>query len=225
VETSVEHDPYPAGKAEDTIEALRKAATDCHACPLWKNATQTVFGEGPSRAPIMLVGEQPGDQEDLSGHPFVGPAGRILAQALASSGIPREKVYVTNAVKHFKFELRGKRRLHRKPVDAEITACNQWLKREIELVAPRLLVALGATAARALLGRATPIGVNRGRIREYASNVALLITVHPSFLLRVPEEDKDEEYEEFEADIKLAKPYLSPAWKPGLRRDGGMDET
>jgi DNA polymerase len=110
-------------------------------------------------------------------------------------------------------------------VDAEITACNQWLKREIELVAPRLIVALGATAARALLGRTTPIGVNRGRIREYASNVAMLITVHPSFLLRVPEEDKDEEYEEFEADIKLAKPYLSPAWKPGLRRDGGMDET
>jgi DNA polymerase len=210
LKTSADHDPYPADKAGDTIEAVRKAAADCHACPLWKNATQTVFGEGPSRAPIMLVGEQPGDQEDLSGHPFVGPAGRILSQALASSGIPREKVYVTNAVKHFKFELRGKRRLHKKPVDAEIAACNQWLKREIELIAPRLLVALGATAARALMGRTTPIGINRGRIREYASNMALLITVHPSFLLRVPEENKDEEYEEFEADIRLAKPYLSP---------------
>ena len=206
-----ENDPDPADKAGDTIEAVRKAAADCHACPLWKNATQTVFGEGPAHASIMLVGEQPGDQEDLSGRPFVGPAGRILAQALAASGIPREQVYVTNAVKHFKFELRGKRRLHKKPVDAEIAACNQWLRREIEIVAPRLLVAMGTTAARALLGRATPIGTNRGRIHEYASNMALLITVHPSFLLRVPEENKDEEYEEFEADIKLAKPYLRRA--------------
>ena len=207
----VEHDPDPADKAGNTIEAARKAAADCHACPLWKNATQTVFGEGPAHASIMLVGEQPGDQEDLSGRPFVGPAGRILAQALTASGIPREQVYVTNAVKHFKFELRGKRRLHKKPVDAEIAACNQWLRREIEIVAPRLLVAMGTTAARALLGRATPIGTNRGRIHEYASNMALLITVHPSFLLRVPEENKDEEYEEFEADIKLAKPYLRRA--------------
>lgn len=211
MKTAVEHDLYPAGKAGDTIEAVRKAAADCHACPLWKNATQTVFGEGPSHAPIMLVGEQPGDQEDLMGRPFVGPAGRLLSQALASSGIPREEVYVTNAVKHFKFALRGKRRLHKKPVDAEITACNQWLRREIELVAPRLLVALGATAARALLGRTTPIGANRGKIREYASSIALLITVHPSFLLRVPEENKDKEYEEFEADIRLARPYLRTA--------------
>lgn len=211
MKTPVEHDPNPADKAGDTMEAVRKAAADCHACPLWKNATQTVFGEGPAHASIMLIGEQPGDQEDLSGRPFVGPAGRILAHALTAAGIPREQVYVTNAVKHFKFELRGKRRLHKKPVDAEIEACNQWLRREIELVAPRLIVAMGATAARALLGRATPIGTNRGRIHEYASNTALLITVHPSFLLRVPEENKDEEYEEFEADIKLAKSYLRRA--------------
>ncbi|MEO6824161.1 MAG: UdgX family uracil-DNA binding protein [Nitrosospira sp.] len=201
---------HPAERADASIEALRKAAVSCHACPLWENATQTIFGEGPSNAPIILIGEQPGDQEDRTGHPFVGPAGQLLTRALAEINIPREQVYITNAVKHFKFELRGKRRLHKKPVDAEIAACHDWLRREIELVVPRLVIALGATAARALLGRATPIAKNRGKLLEYAKNISLLITVHPSFLLRVPEQDKNDEYRRFITDLKLAEPFLHP---------------
>jgi uracil-DNA glycosylase family protein len=201
--------PHPALEAENSIEALRTAAKGCQACPLWENATQTVFGEGSQRAKIMLVGEQPGDREDIIGRPFVGPAGLLLTRALTEVDVPREKVYVTNAVKHFKFELRGKRRLHKKPVDSEILACHDWLKREIELVAPHLLVALGATAARSLLGRATPIQANRGKLREYALGISLLITVHPSFLLRVPEENKDNEYDRFVEDLRLAKPFLA----------------
>ncbi|SEK71758.1 UdgX family uracil-DNA binding protein [Nitrosovibrio tenuis] len=200
--------PNPADQAGDSIEALREAASTCRACPLWEKATQTVFGEGPAHAPIMFIGEQPGDQEDLAGRPFVGPAGLILARALAAAGIPREQVYVTNAVKHFKFEVRGKRRLHKKPVDAEIAACHDWLRREIELVTPRLLVAMGATAVRSVLGRSTPIKLNRGKLLEYACGISLLITVHPSFLLRMPEEDKDEEYRRFISDLKLAEPFL-----------------
>ena len=203
-------DSHPAERASGSIAALRKAAGTCRACPLWENATQTVFGEDPANAPIMLVGEQPGDQEDRMGHPFVGPAGQLLARALATVDIPREQVYITNAVKHFKFELRGKRRLHKKPVDAEIAACHAWLRREIELVAPRFLIALGATAARSLLGRATPIMANRGISHTYAPGISLLITVHPSFLLRVPEQDKDDEYRRFTADLKLARPFLHP---------------
>ena len=203
-----ENSLHPAERAGDTIEALRKAAMDCRACPLWEHATQTVFGEGPSHASVMFVGEQPGDREDRAGHPFVGPAGQLLARALATVEIPHEEVYITNAVKHFKFEVRGKRRMHKKPADAEITACYDWLRREIELVAPRLLIAMGATAARSLLGRATPINVNRGKLREYASGISLLITVHPSFLLRVPEQDRDEEYDRFIDDLKLARPFL-----------------
>lgn len=191
-----------------SIETLRKAAAACRACPLWENATQTVFGEGLAHAPVMLIGEQPGDQEDLTGHPFVGPAGQLLTRALEAVDVPREQVYVTNAVKHFKFERRGKRRLHKKPVDAEISACHDWLTREIELIAPTLLVALGATAARSILGRATPITANRGRLHEYARGVSLLITVHPSFLLRVPEQDKDKEYRRFITDLRLVKPFL-----------------
>jgi uracil-DNA glycosylase len=200
--------PNPADQAGDSIQALRKAASNCRACPLWEKATQTVFGEGPSHAPIILIGEQPGDQEDLAGRPFVGPAGNILTRALEAIGVPREQVYVTNAVKHFKFELRGKRRLHKKPVDAEIAACHDWLRREIELVTPRLLVAMGATAVRSVLGRSVPIKVNRGKLLEYSPEISLLITVHPSFLLRVPEEDKDEEYRLFVNDLKLATPFL-----------------
>jgi uracil-DNA glycosylase len=200
--------PNPADQAGDSIQALRKAASTCRACPLWEKATQTVFGEGPSQAPIMFIGEQPGDQEDLAGHPFVGPAGNILTRALEATGIPREQVYVTNAVKHFKFEVRGKRRLHKKPVDAEIAACHDWLKREIELVIPRLLVAMGATAVRSVLGRSVPIKVNRGKLLEYSPEISLLITVHPSFLLRVPDEDKDNEYRLFVNDLKLAAPFL-----------------
>ena len=199
---------HPAEHAGNTIASLRKAATNCHACHLWEHATQTVFGEGSPRASVMLIGEQPGDREDITGHPFVGPAGSILSHALEAVGISREEVYITNAVKHFKFEVRGKRRMHKKPADAEIAACYDWLRREIELIAPRLLIALGVTATRSLLGRATPITANRGKLREYASGIWLLITVHPSFLLRVPERDRDEEYDRFVDDLKLARPFL-----------------
>jgi uracil-DNA glycosylase len=161
-------DPPPSRQSapeSHNLAETREDAADCKACPLWKNATQTVFGEGKPRAAVMLVGEQPGDQEDIAGRPFVGPAGRILDRALVDAGIERSKVYVTNAVKHFKNEPRGKRRIHKKPSDAEIEACYQWLEREIELVAPQVIVALGATAARSVLGRPTPIERNRGKHR------------------------------------------------------------
>ena len=190
--------------ATATLDEVRDDAKHCKACPLWKNATQTVFGAGPQRARILLVGEQPGDQEDLAGEPFVGPAGKILDRALSEAGINRSTVYVTNAVKHFKFERRGKRRLHKKPADAEIDACLRWLTRELELVHPKLVIALGATATRALLGRATPIGVNRGKPMELPPYGKLLITVHPSFLLRAPDEYRDQEYRRFVADLKIA---------------------
>ena len=195
--------------APDTasLKEVREAAQDCKACPLWIDATQTVFGEGPEQARIMLVGEQPGDQEDRLGHPFVGPAGQLLDRALADAAIDRSRVYVTNAVKHFKWEPLGKRRLHKKPVDNEITACHQWLERELELVAPALVVAMGPTAARALLGRATPIEVNRGRLMPFRAGMQILITVHPSYLLRVPEENKVESYGRFVRDMKLATPF------------------
>lgn len=189
-----------AGKA---LDAVRESADDCRSCPLWANATQTVFGEGPANATIMLVGEQPGDREDLAGRPFVGPAGRLLDRALVEAGIERDRVYVTNAVKHFKNEPRGKRRIHKKPADAEVDACHQWLERELSLVAPRLVIAMGATAARALLGAATPIERNRGRIMPMAGSARLLVTVHPSFLLRVPEKYKADAYRRFVEDLKV----------------------
>ena len=193
------------------LDDVREAAHDCKACPLWANATQTVFGEGPEHARIMLVGEQPGDQEDLQGHPFVGPAGRLLDRALNDAGIDRELVYVTNAVKHFKWEPRGKRRLHKKPGEAEISACHQWLERELELVAPTLVVAMGATAARALLGRATPIEANRGRVMPLHGGMQVMITVHPSYLLRVPDALRDEAYARFVQDLRIALPFCKDA--------------
>jgi len=199
----------PAGDPE--LEATRRAAADCRACPLWKPATQTVFGEGPARARIMLVGEQPGDQEDIAGRPFVGPAGKLLDRALEEAGIDRRLVYVTNAVKHFKFELRGKRRLHKKPADAEIAACLQWLQRELELIAPELVIALGASASRALFGRAMPIEKNRGKVIDYAPHGVIMITVHPSFLLRVPPEDRAREYARFVNDLRVAARALKRA--------------
>ncbi|MDB5808614.1 MAG: putative Uracil-DNA glycosylase [Betaproteobacteria bacterium] len=187
-----------------SLKAARDDASDCRDCPLWKPATQTVFGEGPARARIMLVGEQPGDQEDLAGRPFIGPAGKLLDRALGEAGIDRRIVYVTNAVKHFKFELRGKRRLHKKPADAEIAACLQWLQSELELVAPALVVSMGASASRALFGRATPIEKNRGRLMDFAPYGQILVTVHPSFLLRVPGPDRAREYDRFVADLRIA---------------------
>jgi uracil-DNA glycosylase len=155
----------------------------------------------------MLVGEQPGDQEDLAGEPFVGPAGKILDRALSDAGIDRSRVYVTNAVKHFKFEPRGKRRIHKKPSEMEIDACHRWLERELEAVSPRLVIALGATAARALLGRATAIQANRGKLMSLTPDCQLLISVHPSFLLRVPPEFHTKEYQRFVADLTLAAPF------------------
>jgi uracil-DNA glycosylase family protein len=198
---------HPATRVGSLDEA-RSAAGDCKACPLWKAATQTVFGEGPPHAAIMFVGEQPGDSEDRVGRPFVGPAGRLFDRALAEAGMDRKRVYVTNAVKHFKYEPRGKRRIHKKPADAEIAACHGWLDRELEFVAPTLVVALGATAARALLGHATLIERNRGRVVPFSAQTQLLITVHPSALLRVPDEYKAEAYRRFVADLKIAARFI-----------------
>ena len=170
------------------LEQRRAEALHCRSCPLWAEATQTVFGEGPADAAVMFVGEQPGDQEDRQGRPFVGPAGQLFDRALVEAGVDRRSVYVTNAVKHFKFELRGKRRIHQKPDYKEILACKPWLQAEIELVDPPLIVALGATAAQSLLGRAVTIGRERGHFQPFPPSRHLFVTVHPSYLLRLPDE-------------------------------------
>ncbi len=194
-----------------TIEDLRAEAAGCQRCSLWKAATQTVFGEGPAHARLMLVGEQPGDQEDLQGRPFVGPAGAVLAHALDDAGVDRQKTYVTNAVKHFKFVIqRGKRRLHQKPNIMEIDLCRHWLDRELDLLRPEMVVALGATAARALFGRDMAIQKNRGRIVPLGNGPRAMITVHPSFLLRLPDEaSKASAYASFVADLALVAAYAS----------------
>jgi uracil-DNA glycosylase len=198
--------------ATDLLGRLRDEAQGCRACPLWKDATQTVFGEGPSHAPIMMVGEQPGDKEDLAGKPFVGPAGQILDRALQEAGIDRRKVYVTNAVKHFKFVPRGKIRLHQKPNAAEIRACRPWYERERAAIRPALVVAMGATAAQSVFGKATPINRNRGRLIEIDGGVRAIVTVHPSYLLRVPDaESKAAEYARFVDDLKMATQFLRTA--------------
>jgi len=199
----------PADAEFRSLTAARKAAEDCRRCPLYQNATQTVFGEGPPHAALVFVGEQPGDQEDLAGKPFVGPAGKLFDRALSEAGIDRARVYVTNAVKHFKFEPRGKRRLHKKPNNAEIEACRWWLDNEFRLVKPQLAVALGATAARALTGRDVTISRLRGKRMTFREGVEGFITVHPSFLLRVPDAAaKEREYERFVADLKLVARHL-----------------
>jgi len=191
------------------VPELRAEATNCRACSLWKNATQTVFGEGPTDAEIMLVGEQPGDKEDLAGKPFVGPAGQVLDRALKDAGIEREKTYVTNAVKHFKFVPRGKARIHQKPMTAEIRACRQWYEAELEAIKPSLVVALGATAAQSVLGKITAIGKVRGKILDTADGAKTLVTVHPSYLLRLPDPNaKEREYARFVDDLKIAAEML-----------------
>lgn len=193
----------------ESLATLGAEAASCRACPLWKNATQTVFGEGPARARLMLVGEQPGDKEDLAGRPFVGPAGSMLDRALEEAGIDRKKVYVTNAVKHFKFVPRGKIRLHQKPSTPEIRACRQWYERELAAVRPDLVVAMGATAAQSVFGRITPINKNRGRGVTLQDGTEALVTVHPSYLLRLPdEESRTREYRRFVADLRLAAKLL-----------------
>src|SRR6202011_3874355 len=193
----------------ENIEALREEAASCRVCHLWKEATQTVFGEGPLAARIMLVGEQPGDKEDLAGKPFVGPAGQILDRALEQAGIDRKKVYVTNAVKHFKFVPRGKIRLHQKPNTSEIKACRQWYERELASIKPDLVVAMGATAAQSVFGKITPINKNRGRLIDLDDGIKALVTVHPSYLLRLPDADaKAREYQRFVDDLKIAAALL-----------------
>jgi DNA polymerase len=194
-----------------TLKRLREAAAGCRGCHLWMHATQTVFGEGPPTPEVMLVGEQPGDQEDLQGHPFVGPSGRLLDEALAAAGIDRRRVYVTNAVKHFKFvrtEL-TRRRLHKKPTAAEVRACHPWLEEEIRLLRPRVIVALGATAAQALLGGKFRVTQHRGEPVASDLAEAVIATVHPSAVLRAPPEAREQARREFFADLRRVGRYLN----------------
>lgn len=194
---------------DPTLPKLREAAAHCRGCDLWVNATQTVFGEGPRSAEVMLVGEQPGDQEDRMGHPFVGPAGRLLDTALDEAGIDRRRVYVTNAVKHFKFiQIERGRRLHKKPTAGEVRACNPWLQEEIRLLKPRVIVALGATAAQALLGKQFRVTQHRGKPIPSELAEAVVATVHPSSILRAPDDSREQARREFFADLKAVAKYL-----------------
>jgi uracil-DNA glycosylase len=207
--------------AETTIgslHALAEAEGDCRRCPLYRDATQAVPGEGPSRAEFMLVGEQPGDKEDLAGKPFVGPAGRILDAALKDAGIPREDTFVTNAVKHFKHEMPGKRRLHKRPNNYEIERCKIWLDRERELVEPSTIIALGITAARSLTGKTVTIAKMRKTPVDMADGTKLVVTIHPSALLRIEDEDdRHAAYKDFVADLKAAAQAAKIAAKPGTK--------
>jgi uracil-DNA glycosylase len=212
--TETPNQPEPSMKrnseaSTENIAALREEAATCRACPLWKEATQIVFGEGPQHAKVMLIGEQPGDKEDLAGHPFVGPAGQMLDRALEEAGVDRKKTYVTNAVKHFKFFARGKIRLHQKPNTPEIKACRQWYERELASIKPELVVAMGATAAQCVFGKITPVNKTRGRLIDLDQGIKALVTVHPSYLLRLPDEDaKAAEYARFVDDLKIAADFL-----------------
>jgi DNA polymerase len=196
---------------QPTISSLREAAAGCTACPLHAHATQTVFGEGPAHAPLMLVGETPGDQEDLQGRPFVGPAGKLLDRCLDAAGIDRRSAYVTNVVKHFKWVPRGKKRLHAKPGSMEIRACRPWLEAEIALVRPKVLLCLGATAAQALLGPSFRVSVDRGHLVDSALAPFVLATVHPSSLLRTVDADREQAIERFIADLKTTAAAVKKA--------------
>jgi uracil-DNA glycosylase family protein len=192
------------GPVVRSLAELAEAESACRRCPLYRDATQAVPGEGARDARVMLVGEQPGDKEDLAGKPFVGPAGRMLGQALADAGIPRDETFVTNAVKHFKFEPRGKRRLHKKPNAYEIERCKWWLEQERAIVKPDVIVALGATAARSLIGRVVTIGKLRAETLHLADGTRLVVTIHPSALLRIQDEaDKRAGYAAFVRDLKV----------------------
>lgn len=195
--------------ARRTLPSLQKAVERCQGCDLYKCATHGVLGEGPRDAKIILIGEQPGDQEDKQGRPFVGPAGRMLDKALAEAGIPRDKVYITNAVKHFKWVPAGKRRLHQRPKTSEIKACRPWLDAEVKLLAPEAIVCMGAVAAEAVFGKKTPVLENRGKWMESPWSSRTLITVHPSSILRLPEpEDREAAFKAFVADLKIAAEVL-----------------
>ncbi len=195
-----------------SVDELRELATGCRACELWRNATQTVFGEGPPRARVLVVGEQPGNSEDLEGVPFVGPAGRLLDRALVDAGIDRHLVYVTNVVKHFKWRRApsGKRRIHAKPDSGEIQACRPWLEAEAARIRPELIVCLGATAAQALLGRSFRVTQQHGEI--FASDLgSTLATIHPSAILRAPDDARDQAYDGMVADLRVAAAQLGSA--------------
>ena len=193
-----------------SLKALREDARKCQDCPLWANATQTVFGAGDPHARVMLVGEQPGDEEDRKGLPFVGPAGRLLDRALEAAGLEREHLYVTNAVKHFKWQARGKRRLHKTPAQREIDACHQWLEREVQAVKPHVIVALGATAAKAIIGPQFKVSLQRGQFVESALAPIVFATFHPSALLRLrEEEEKEAAFRQLVGDLKLIKKALA----------------
>jgi len=193
-----------------TLASIAREAKRCTRCPLYRNATQTVFGEGPARARLMLVGEQPGDQEDRAGHPFVGPAGKMLDRALADAGIDRDTVYVTNVVKHFKNEPRGKRRLHKKPNRSEVEVCKVWLDQELALVRPRLVLAMGVTAASALAGKAVTLSRTRGKLMVFVDGQQGMVTIHPSSILRAPDEaGRRAAYAGLVKDLKLALKSLA----------------
>ncbi|WP_305778827.1 UdgX family uracil-DNA binding protein [Nocardia nova] len=200
--------PGAAEFVPDTTDLarLREAAGGCHGCDLYRHASRTVFGEGPAHAPMVMIGEQPGEREDLAGHPFVGPAGTLLNRALADAGIDRDAVYLTNAVKHFKFTERGKRRIHQKPGRTEIVACTPWLTAELDAIRPRLVVCLGAVAAQAVFGPAFRITRDRGRLIAHDDHRALA-TIHPAAALRAP--DRDEAYDGLVADLTEAATALS----------------
>jgi len=189
-----------------SLKQLRAAEAECTRCPLYKHATQVVPGEGPAKARLMMVGEQPGDKEDIAGKPFVGPAGRVLDKAIAEAGIDRAQVFVTNAVKHFKFEMRGKRRLHKKPNAHEIERCRWWIDLERAVVKPHVVVALGATAVRSLMGKPMTVGKIRGKVVEMPGGGKMVATIHPSYILRIDDErDKEAQYRSFVRDLKAAK--------------------
>jgi len=198
----------PLVPARPTLRALRQAAASCRACPLWKLGTQTVFGEGPAKARAIFIGEQPGDQEDRAGRPFVGPSGHLLDEALVAAGIDRSTIYVTNAVKHFKWEPAGKRRLHKKPNAREIAACRPWLEAELAVLRPQLVVALGATAAQTLMGPQFRITQQRGQNIEVAWAGAFVATIHPSAILRMRGDDRATAMASFIADLKVAARLL-----------------
>lgn len=195
--------------AHPSLRALQKAVQTCHGCDLYLHATQAVLGEGPVSARIMMVGEEPGNEEDIQGHPFVGPAGKLLDRALADAGIDRQKIYLTNAVKHFKFEERGKRRLHKKPAVSEIKACRPWLEAEVKLIKPEIIVCLGATAVQSILGPSYRLTKERGKFVSHPWAPHVTATIHPSAILRAPDsEQRHEEYRRFVLDLKKVRDLL-----------------